>query len=139
MIEFVVEHDSFSPELLGYGQWLTEVANRHDRNIREITYILTTDTEVLILNQTYLKHDYYTDVLAFDRSTGRELEGDIFISLDRVDENSRAFQVAFDEELRRVMVHGLLHMIGYRDNKEKGRAEMKNAENEALKLFHVKQ
>lgn len=139
MIDFVVLHDGLEPEVTSYAQWLYVVAAQHTCVIREITYILTTDEEILRLNQTYLKHDYYTDVLAFDRSTDKEMIGDIYISLDRVEENAREYGVAFDEELRRVIVHGLLHMMGYSDKDEEGEKEMRKAENSALELFHVKQ
>ena len=139
MIEFALEHEDIVAELCGYQEWLTHVAALHSYYISNITYVLTSDEQVLKLNKAYLKHDFYTDVLTFDRSENKELSADIFISLDRVKENAAAFDVSFDEELRRVMVHGLLHMVGYGDDDDMKKEQMRRAEDEALELFHVKQ
>ena len=139
MIDFAFEHNEIEVKLDGYQDWLRLVAESQRRNIREITYIFTTDQQVLKLNQAYLDHDYFTDILTFDRSDAESLEGDIYISLDRVKENAVEFDVEFEEELRRVMAHGILHMVGLKDGTDKERRIMREAEEVAMKLFHVKQ
>ena len=139
MIEFAVEHKHIEPIVDSYPEWLVSVATQHGKNISDITYIFTTDDRVLALNKKYLKHDYFTDILTFDRSEGHVLSGDVYISLDRVKENAEQFNVSFENELRRVMVHGILHMIGLKDKNEEQKRHMRDAENAAMELFHVKQ
>ena len=123
----------------GYASWLERLATSHDHKISHITYILSTDRHILMLNQEYLDHNYYTDVLTFDRTESGKLAGDIYISLDRVHENAEKYNVSFEEELRRVMAHGLLHMVGMGDSTEEERRRIHEAEDAALELFHVKQ
>jgi rRNA maturation RNase YbeY len=139
MIEIINEHESRKPVVTGHWEWLEQVATKHGFFISEITYIFCTDERLLELNQQFLNHDFYTDILTFDRSEGKYLAGDVYISLDRVDDNSSSYGVSFEEELRRVMAHGMLHMIGFKDKSEQEQEKMRNAENEALELFHVKQ
>lgn len=93
---------------------------------------------MLEINQKYLRHDYYTDIITFEYEELADVSGDLFISVDRVSENSKTEQVEMLEELRRVMVHGVLHLLGFNDKTEAGIAEMRQKENEALQLFHVK-
>lgn len=119
--------------------WLTRVAQEEDHKIRDIAYIITTDEEVLALNSNYLKHDYYTDILTFDRSENGVLAGDIFISLDRVKENAITHHAEEEVELRRVMIHGVLHMMGYSDGTIEEKDIMRSKEDYYLKMFHVEQ
>ena len=91
------------------------------------------------MNRRYLNHDYYTDILTFDYTSAGILSGDIFISVERVKENALTYGVAEDNELRRVMVHGILHLMGYPDKTAKEKAVMRIKENEKLELFHVEQ
>ncbi len=119
--------------------WLNKVVQEEACKIRDIAYIITTDEEVLALNSKYLKHDYYTDILTFDRSENEVLAGDIFISLDRVKENAITHHAEEEVELRRVMVHGVLHMMGYSDGTIEERNIMRNKEDYYIKMFHVEQ
>jgi rRNA maturation RNase YbeY len=118
---------------------LIKVAESEGTVLEDINYIFTSDTYLLELNQKFLNHDYYTDILTFDYSEDRTVSGDIFISVDRVMENARSFNVEFDHELLRVMVHGLLHLFGYTDDDDIQRQLMRSMEDEKIKLFHVEQ
>ncbi|MGB5369835.1 MAG: rRNA maturation RNase YbeY, partial [Flavobacteriaceae bacterium] len=91
----------------------------------------------LELNKKYLSHDTYTDIISFDYSEGRSIAGDIFVSVERVRENAKLFGTTFVEELRRVMAHGLLHLMGYKDKSKKDIEIMRRKEMEKMKLFHV--
>ena len=91
------------------------------------------------MNIKFLNHDYYTDVISFNDSFNKTLAGNIAISVDRVIENSKIFKVSFDEELRRVMVHGLLHLAGFNDKTKLDKLKMKEAENLKMQMFHVEQ
>ena len=139
MIEFSIEHQDINPNVNTYREWLEKVVDGFNGVISEINYILTTDDVLWDLNKTYLNHDYYTDILTFDRTEGKHIAGDVYISLDRVSENAEEYEVSFEEELRRVMAHGLLHMLGLKDSNEEEKLNMRAAETAALKLFHVKQ
>ena len=95
----------------------------------ELNYVFCSDKYLLKVNQDYLKHDYYTDIITFDYSEGGEISGDIFISIDRVGENAKIFGVSFEDELRRVVIHGVLHIIGYKDKTEDEQKQMTEKEN----------
>ena len=98
------------------------------------------DDDYLVgINLQYLNHNTLTDIISFDYSVGNELHGDVFISIQRVRENAIEFDVAFEEELKRVMVHGVLHYCGYKDKSAKDKKEMRLKEDEKIKLFHVEQ
>lgn len=109
--------------------WLNRVANEHDQSIAQLTYIFCTDDYLLTINQTYLQHDYYTDIITFpyDAAEG-EVMGDIFISVDRVQENATQYGHPFAEELYRVIVHGLLHLIGFNDKTKEEAQSMRQQE-----------
>jgi rRNA maturation RNase YbeY len=92
---------------------------------------------LLELNKKYLNHDTYTDIISFDYTDGRTIAGDIFISVDRLRENAQLFAVTFTEELRRVMAHGILHLMGYKDKSKNEIMTMRDKESEKLRLFHV--
>jgi rRNA maturation RNase YbeY len=118
---------------------LIRVARSEGRVLNDLNYIFTSDPYLLELNKKFLNHDYYTDILTFDYSEDGVISGEIFISVDRVKENSKSFEVGFDQELLRVMVHGLLHLCGYTDDDEIQQQLMRNTEDEKIKLFHVEQ
>ena len=101
-----------------------------------ITYIFCDDEYLLEVNKQYLQHDYYTDVITFDYVENDLISGDIFISTDRVRENALAFGSSETEELHRVIIHGALHLLGLKDKSEKEASQMRQAENEALKLLN---
>jgi len=105
----------------------------------DINYIFCDDEYLLEINKQYLDHDYYTDIISFDYSVGNELHGDIFISLDRVRENASDFNVTFEEELKRVIIHGVLHYCGFKDKSDDEELLMRLKEDEKIKMFHVKQ
>ena len=123
--------------------WLTGVAKREGRTIAQLTYVLLTDKALLAYNRQYLQHDEYTDIITFDtrpeplssRAQSREVHGDILISYDRVKENAATYGVSAQQELHRVMVHGLLHLCGHGDKTEKQRAAMRGLEDKYLRLL----
>lgn len=114
--------------------WLLQVIVEEEKEIDSINYIFCNDDYLLKINKEYLNHDYYTDVISFPYSSS-PIKGDIFISIDRVKENSQNFDSDFQTELHRVMVHGLLHFIGYNDKDEASKKEMNAKENHFLRLL----
>ena len=139
MISFNYELDFALDNESVYADWLSEVINSESKQEGEINYIFCDDEYLLEINQQYLDHDTLTDIISFDYSIGNELHGDIFISIERVRENAIEFGVSFEEELKRVLVHGVLHYCGYKDKSEKDEAIMRQKEDEKIKMFHVKQ
>lgn len=134
-ILFHYEKDGFS--LSNEAQlisWLLQVVKEEDKELQTINYIFCNDDYLLEINKEYLSHDYYTDVISFPYSLS-PIHGDIFISVDRVKENAENFSSSFDKELHRVMVHGLLHFIGYNDKDDLLKKEMTEKENQFLKLL----
>ena len=115
-------------------EWLKQVAALHGKKLGEIAYIFCSDEKILEVNQQYLQHDYYTDIITFDYSEGRCISGDIFISLDTVHSNAEQYGTTYDDELHRVIVHGILHLCGINDKGPGEREKMEAAENEALAL-----
>ena len=110
-----------------------------EKELDEISYIFCDDEYLLDINQRFLDHDTYTDIISFDNSVGKILGGDIFISTERVAENAKVFGVDFSEELRRVMAHGVLHFCKYRDKTEEEKQVMRSKEDEKIGMFHVEQ
>ena len=111
------------------NQWLKLVAESEIRRIGDINIIFCSDNYILDVNMKYLQHDYFTDIITFDYCEGDILSGDLFISIDSVRENSEFYGTEFHEELNRVIVHGVLHLIGYDDHTEKDIAQMRSKEN----------
>lgn len=122
-----------------YSEWISKIINSEIKKEGEINYIFCNDDYLLEINKQYLKHDTLTDVISFDYSVGNELHGDIFISIERVRENSLDFNVDFQDELKRVMAHGVLHYCGYKDKNIDDKKLMRLKEEEKMKMFHVKQ
>jgi rRNA maturation RNase YbeY len=114
---------------------LVDLANKHHSQIEALNYIICSDDHLLNINQSYLGHDYYTDIITFPYKQGKIIEGDVFISLDRIKENAIEYHVDEKNELLRVIAHGLLHLIGFNDKTEKESLEMRYAEDEALTLI----
>lgn len=112
--------------------WLRSVAAGYGRKIGELAYIFCDDAKIIEVNRQYLGHDYYTDVITFDDDEGDVINGDIFISLDTVLSNSKKFHTAYEQELLRVIVHGVLHLCGINDKGPGEREIMEAAENKAL-------
>ena len=121
------------------SEWLQKAIVSENFSTGEIVYAFFNDEELKKLNNKHLGHNYYTDVISFNDSNEKVLSGNIAISVDRVKENSVEFNSTFREEMRRVMLHGLLHLMGYNDLIEKEKTEMRNKEDEILSVFHVEQ
>lgn len=122
-----------------YEEWLSRVIESEDKTEGEINYIFCDDEYLLQKNIEFLDHDTLTDIISFDYTMGNLLSGDIFISVERVKENAGEFNVSFDDELKRVMAHGVLHYCGYKDKTEDDSALMRSKEDEKIQLFHVEQ
>lgn len=113
--------------------WLSQVIYKNERQEGNINFIFCSDTYLLDINKKYLNHDYYTDVITFDYCESTIISGDIFISTDRIKENAETFDVSFDKELSRVLVHGVLHLLGYNDKKLEEKKAMTFWEDKYLK------
>lgn len=119
-----------------YKDWLQEVAGAEEGTIKEIHYIFCDDEYILQINKNYLNHDYYTDIITFPYSQGnKDIKADIYISIDTVRSNAEEFKTTFDDELKRVMVHGLLHMLGYQDKSIEQSSIMREKENQYINIF----
>jgi len=118
-------------------KWINHVVENEKKEIETINYIFCNDEYLHNLNVDYLKHDTLTDIITFDYSTDNTISGDIFISIERVKENAVLFKKSFDDELNRVIVHGILHLIGYNDKSPEDKAVMTEKEDFYL-MFHVK-
>ena len=116
------------------NRWLKTVAGSEMRRIGDINIIFCSDNYILDVNMKYLEHDYFTDIITFDYCEKDILSGDLFISIDSVRENASFYGTDFEDELNRVMVHGILHLIGYDDHSESGIAQMRAKENYYLQL-----
>ena len=115
--------------------WLEKLIISENKKIGEINYILCDDEYLLKVNQDYLQHDYYTDIITFDYVKGTTISGDIFVSLPRISENAQAHSKDFKSELHRVLAHGLLHLCGYKDKTDDEKTEMRSKEEYYLKIF----
>jgi len=122
-----------------YKDWVIRVIQSENKETGEINYIFCDDEELYKINTQYLNHQTLTDVISFDYTEKNKISGDIFISIERVRENASIFNVSFNEELLRVMIHGVLHYCGYKDKTEGDKIEMQLKENEKIKMFHVEQ
>ncbi len=114
--------------------WLEFVLDEEDRELGEVSYIFCDDDYLYDINVKYLKHNTLTDIISFDYSLGKVVSGDIYISVERVEENARDREIEFADELHRIMVHGLLHYIGYKDKTEAQRKTMRKKEDYYLSL-----
>lgn len=114
------------------NRWIKDVAADYGKKIGDIAYLFCTDERILEVNNQYLKHDYFTDIITFDYSERNIISGDIFISLDTVKSNADEFGVSFNDELHRIIIHGILHLCGQDDKTPELRKEMTNKENKAL-------
>ncbi len=112
--------------------WIKQTAHNYEKKVGEIAYIFCNNERILEINRQYLQHDYYTDIITFDDSTDSTISGDIFISLETVKSNAEDFSVDFEEELHRVIIHGILHLCGQDDITPELKAEMTRKENKAL-------
>ena len=117
------------------NEWIAQVAQHHGRVVGDLTYIFCNDEKILEVNRQYLQHDYFTDIITFDYSSRKRISGDMFISLDTIKSNAELFERAYNEELMRVVVHGVLHLCGINDKGPGEREIMEMHENEALAIL----
>ena len=115
--------------------WIKEVAACYGKRVGEIAYIFCSDDKILEVNQQYLQHDYYTDIITFDYTEGNKISGDLFISLDTVRTNAETFHTDYNEELHRTIIHGVLHLCGINDKGPGEREIMEENENRALAIL----
>ncbi|MEA5129560.1 MAG: rRNA maturation RNase YbeY [Proteiniphilum sp.] len=116
------------------ANWIKSVARNYEKQTGDISYLFCNDEKILEVNRQYLQHDFYTDIITFDYTEGDRISGDIFISLDTVLSNSIQYNADFEEELYRVIIHGILHLCGLNDKSETEQQQMKAAEEEALRM-----
>ena len=139
MINFFSENNFELEDNVAYEKWLQNVIISEEKKEGDINYIFCDDEYLHEINVKYLNHDDYTDIISFDNAVGNILHGDIFISTERVSENAEKFQVSFQEELKRVIAHGLLHFCGYKDKTDDEAQLMREKEDEKIKMLHVEQ
>ena len=139
MINYYYETDFVLENEGDIENWVYRVVFSEQKSLGEVSFIFCDDEYLLDINKRFLNHDYYTDIISFDNTMGTEINGDIFISIERVKDNASEFSVTFVEELHRVIIHGVLHFCGYKDKSDSEEKEMRAKENEKLALFHVEQ
>lgn len=137
MIDFHFKSDLILEDITHYTHWINRVIGSEGFQLGHVDYIFCSDDYLLGLNMEYLNHDTLTDIITFDYSDGNTISGDIFISTERVAENADGYNVDFNNELLRVMSHGLLHLMGFGDKTELEVMEMRKKEEEKIKMFHV--
>lgn len=130
-IEFSIENDHL------IKKWIVSVIEEKNFSSGTINYIFCTDEYLLKLNQQYLDHNTYTDIITFDYSNGKVLSGDIFISIDRIKENAQKYKKTFENELHRVMIHGILHLSGLKDKTDEESTEMRYQEDHYLEKLLI--
>jgi len=135
MIDFNYETEFELADEALYQEWISKVIASEGKKEGEISYIFCDDEYLLELNQQHLDHDTLTDIISFDYTMGNEISGDIFISIERVMDNAMDYNVPFEEELKRVMCHGVLHYCGYKDKEDDDEKLMRAKEEEKINLF----
>ncbi|KEZ92441.1 rRNA maturation RNase YbeY [Nonlabens ulvanivorans] len=139
MVDFNYQFNFELSDEVRYSKWLRAVALSENKSLGDLSYVFCTDDFLLEINQKYLNHDTLTDIITFDYCDDDFIHGEIYISVDRVKDNAKDFVVSFDDELLRVMSHGLLHLIGFGDKTDIEKSIMRLKEDEKIKMFHVKQ
>lgn len=117
------------------SNWIRRVAETYGKKTGDISYIFCSDEKILEVNRQYLQHDYYTDIITFDYTSGNKISGDLFISLDTVKTNAEKFETPYNEELHRIIIHGILHLCGINDKGPGEREIMEENENKALAIL----
>lgn len=139
MIDYNYEIDFLLSNEEEFTSWIDAVIDSENKIVGDITYIFCDDDYLLQINEQYLNHDDLTDIISFDYTEDDLISGDIFISVERVKDNANDLGISFDEELKRVIIHGILHYCGYKDKSESDALLMRGKEDEKIKMFHVKQ
>lgn len=137
MISFNYETDFELENEAQYEDWISRIIESEGFDEGEINYIFCDDEYLHKINVEYLDHDTLTDIISFDYTVGNVLQGDIFVSVERVQDNAKDFNVSFEEELKRVLSHGVLHYCGYKDKSPEDEALMRIKEEEKMQMFHV--
>lgn len=137
MISFNYETDFELDNEAHYEDWISRIIESEGFDEGEINYIFCDDEYLHKINVEYLDHDTLTDIISFDYTVGNLIQGDIFVSVERVKDNANDFNVSFEEELKRVLSHGVLHYCGYKDKSPKDEALMRSKEEEKMQMFHV--
>jgi len=135
MIDFYSETDFNLADTEKIASWISNIVRNETHELGEVSYIFCDDAYLHKLNVQFLDHDTLTDVISFDNSLGTQVHGEIYISVERVRENAKEFSDSFEDELHRVIIHGLLHFCGYKDKTDEEAAMMRSKENEALALL----
>lgn len=138
-IDFVYNTDFELSNKEHVSDWVLRVVSSKGFKLGDIVYAFFNDEDLKALNIKFLNHDYYTDVISFDESTKNLIKGNIAISVDRVKDNSNTFSSLFDDELKRVIIHGVLHFMGFNDKTDDEKSLIRKKEDSALEMFHVKQ
>ncbi|MGB5428103.1 rRNA maturation RNase YbeY [Eudoraea sp.] len=139
MINYHYETEFDLENIKEYTSWINTIVVSENVRLGDLSYIFCSDEYLIKLNQKYLGHDTYTDIVTFNYSEEDVISGEIYISVDRVKENAVKFKEDFNKELRRVMAHGVLHLLGYNDKSKKEKEEMRIKEDEKINMFHVEQ
>jgi len=135
-VSFQVQHIQFHlKNKLKIKSWIKKIVEEEKKQLGQINFVFTSDEELLKTNIQFLNHNTYTDIITFDNCVNKEIIGDILISIERVKNNADKFNVEFKEELRRVIIHGVLHLCGYKDKKASEKEIMRFKENLALKKY----
>ena len=137
MISFNYETDFELENEAHYEDWISRIIESEGFDEGEINYIFCDDEYLHKINVEYLDHDTLTDIISFDYTVGNLIQGDIFVSVERVKDNANDFNVSFEEELKRVLSHGVLHYCGYKDKSPEDEALMRSKEEEKMQMFHV--
>ena len=138
-IEFVYNTDFKIKNETKIISWITSFCKKEGFIIDSLVFAFFNDDDLKNLNIKYLNHNFYTDVISFDESNNSFIKGNIAISVDRVKDNASTFTSLFDDELKRVIIHGVLHLMGYNDKTDEEKSLIRKKEDSALEMFHVKQ
>ncbi|PHS07523.1 MAG: rRNA maturation RNase YbeY [Kordia sp.] len=139
MISFNYESEFTLKNEAVFSNWIEDVITSESYVLGEVNYIFCNDEYLHKINLEFLNHDTLTDIITFDNTVGKTIYSDIFISIERVKDNAKDFKVTFEEELKRVVIHGVLHLCGYKDKSEADAALMRSKENDKIKMFHMEQ
>ena len=137
MSEIIFLGDHHLKDISDVKNWINLVVEKESYAVENLTYQFIDDQEMIKVNRKFLNHDNFTDIITFDYTQNGKLSADIFISTDRVSENAEAYDSTYENEMMRVLIHGVLHCLGYTDKTPEEKQMMRNKENESLELFHV--
>lgn len=135
MIDFYSETDFKLQNQELFASWISKVVNDYDFSLGDVTFIFCDDEFLHKINLEYLNHDTLTDIISFDYSLRNEIHGEVYISIERVKENAKEFNESFDKELKRVIIHGILHFLGFKDKTDKEQQQMRFLEEKAIDKF----